>query len=598
LLFADLVDSTSLGEHLDPEALQVVIERYGDAMHRAVDAHGGWVEKFIGDAVVAVFGLPVLHEDDALRAARAAFDMHPALENLNAELGREYDVGLAMRIGIHTGEVVAASGATGQTLIAGDTMNTAARLEQSAPAGAVLASDDTHRLVIGRVRCSRHGNLRLKGKSAAVRAWNLEGLVVDPDSRRATRRPLVGRGRELRVLTATLQRVTERRVCRTVTAAGPAGIGKSRLVREFADRSAMDARLLVGRCVPYGEGITYWPLHEVVDSLGGLEEVAFALADDEQGELVTSVIAAAVGRSAGSASIQDVQWAFRRLIEALARERSVVLVIDDIHRADDALREVLGHLSEYADGVPVMIVLLSRDTPGASVGAIPTLRPLSEAQSAQLLRHVGRKGSRSNRAEVMAAAAGNPLFIEQLLAMRVDDPTGRAPPTIQALLAARVDSLSGDERRVVEAAAVEGREFDRAAVESLLSPEGPVDLADVLCALERRELVFPADRPWSQRDAVQVHPHPGAGCGLRADPEGASGGAAHPVRRLARCVGGPPGRTGRARGLSPGAGCPKSPRHPARDDGRADMLLQSAIEAYRRKGNVAALRALETSVAM
>ena len=229
VLFADLVDSTPLGERLDPEALQAVIEMYGDAMHRVVVGHGGWVEKFIGDAVMAVFGLPVLHEDDALRAVRAAFEMHRALDALNLELAREYDLTLAMRIGIHTGEVVAAVGATGQTLIAGDTMNTAARLEQAAPEGGVVASDETRRLVGGVVRSRRLDNLRLKGKSDVVRAWHLEGLVPAAVPTRSRRRPLVGRGRELRVLTGVMRRVSEQRVCSLVTVVGPAGIGKLRV---------------------------------------------------------------------------------------------------------------------------------------------------------------------------------------------------------------------------------------------------------------------------------------------------------------------------------------------------------------------------------
>jgi class 3 adenylate cyclase/tetratricopeptide (TPR) repeat protein len=495
VLFADLVDSTPLGERLDPEALQAVIEMYGDAMHRVVDRHGGWVDKFIGDAVMAVFGLPVLHEDDALRAVRAAFEMHSTLDALNLELARDYDLTLAMRIGIHTGEVVAAIGATGQTLIAGDTMNTAARLEQTAPAGGVLTSDETRRLVDRAVRSRRLDNLRLKGKSATMRAWHLEGLVPAGPTR-GRRRPLVGRGRELRVLTGVMRRVSEQPACRLVTVVGPAGIGKSRLVREFVDRIGPTARVLVGRCVPYGDGITYFPLREVVESLGGPDAVRTALARDPQHELVASVVSAAVGQSAGSASIHDVQWAFRRFLEALAREHPVVLVIDDIHWADDALRELIGHLAEDVEGVPLMIVCLSRES--SDVSSAPhrttlTLRPLSETQSAELLRRVATREVRTQRAEILAAAEGNPLFIEQFLAMRADDPTGRTPPTIQSLLASRVDGLPQAERRVVEAAAVEGREFRRAAVESLIAQDGHVDIPGVLVELERRELIVAAD---------------------------------------------------------------------------------------------------------
>lgn len=493
-MFADLVGSTSLGERLDPEALQDVIERYGEAMHRVIEGHGGWLDKFIGDAVVAVFGLPVLHEDDAIRAVRAALEMHRALTVLNDELAEEYDVTLEMRIGVHTGEVVASVGSTGQTLIAGDTMNTAARLEQAAPVGGVIVSDDTHRLVRDAVRSGRAGSLRLKGKRSVVRAWSIEGSASRAVPRARRQRPIVGRGRELRTLDATIHRVVERRTCRMVTVVGPAGIGKSRLVREFIGRLDSGVRVLVGRCVPYGEGITYWPLREVVESLGGADAVRAALKEDEQQDLVASVVAAAAGESGASASIQDVQWAFRRFIEALARDRPVLLVIDDIHWADNPLRDLIGYLAEYLDGVAVMIVCLSRDpipdAQSTTRRSVLTVAPLSKAQSAELLRQATVQAD--NRSEILEAAEGNPLFIEQFVAMRADEPARRAPPTIHSLLASRVDGLPSGERRVIDAAAVEGREFRQAAVESLLTPNETGGTGAALLELERRELVVPA----------------------------------------------------------------------------------------------------------
>jgi class 3 adenylate cyclase/tetratricopeptide (TPR) repeat protein len=492
-LFADLVGSTSLGERLDPEALQDVIERYGEAMHRVIDGHGGWLDRFIGDAVVAVFGLPVMHEDDAVRAVRAALEMHRALAVLNGELVDEYDVTLEMRIGVHTGEVVASVGATGQTRIAGDTMNTAARLEQAAPPGGVIVSDETHRLLRDVVQCRRAGSLRLKGKRSVVRAWSVDGSASHAVPRPRRQRRIVGRGRELRTLDATIHRVVERRTCRMITVVGPAGIGKSRLIREFIGRQDAGVRVLVGRCVPYGEGITYWPLREVVESLGGADAVRAAAEGDEQQDLVASIVAAAAGESGASASIHDVQWAFRRFLEALARDRPVVLVIDDIHWADNPLRDLIGHLVEYVDGVPLMIVCLSRDpVPDLHHGprrTVLTLAPLSRAQSAELLRQATVQTG--NRLEILEAAEGNPLFIEQFVALRADEPARRAPPTIHSLLASRVDGLPPAERRVIDAAAVGGREFQQAALESLLAPEEAVGIGGVLLELERRELIVP-----------------------------------------------------------------------------------------------------------
>jgi class 3 adenylate cyclase/tetratricopeptide (TPR) repeat protein len=500
IVFADVVGSTALGERLDPESLQLVMSRYGGAMRRVVEQHGGRVEKFIGDAVMAVFGVPVLHEDDALRAVRAGLGMRDAMTALNRELERDYGVDLWIRIGVHTGEVITDELAVDQGLVAGDAVNAAARLQAAAPAGAVLIGPGTHRLVVGRVRLHRHGDLELRGKTGRMRTWRVEALARGREPLRAAPAGgMVGRRRELRSLERRFDRCIEDGRCLVTTVLGPAGIGKSRLVRQFVAGVEADARVVVGRCLPYGEGITYWPLREVVDDLGGVRALPELMAGSEEDALAAAMVSGAIGRSHTTASAQDVQWAVRRLLEALARTAPVVAVFDDIQWAEPPLLDLIEYLAGYVTSVPVTIVCLARDdllerrprwATAFGRGATVRLRPLSGTDSARLLRGLAvRRGAHMRREEILAAAEGNPLFLEHLVAMRADDPAGATPPSIQALLAARVDGLPSAPRRVIEAAAIEGRAFHRGAISALLP--GDVDVDGALAELEQRELVRP-----------------------------------------------------------------------------------------------------------
>jgi class 3 adenylate cyclase/tetratricopeptide (TPR) repeat protein len=502
IVFCDLVGSTTLGERLDPEVLHAVIGRYGAEMRRVVELHGGRVEKFIGDAVMVVFGVPVLHEDDALRAVRAALEMRTALEALNRELDGEYGIELAVRIGVHTGEVIADEAAVDQSLVAGDAVNAAARLEAAAPAGAVLVGPETRRLVEGRVRMRRHGDLLLRGKTGTMRTWTVEGLAQRPSLRDRKRAGMVGRRRELATLHRRFGRAVSARRCVVTTVAGPAGIGKSRLARAFVADVGQGARLLVGRALPYGEGITYWPLKELVDDLGGVAGLRRAMAGDEQDELAGEIVAAAIGQASSTAAPPDVQWAARLVLERLARREPLIVFLDDIQWADPPLLDLIEYLARYLTGAPVAVVCLARDELFERRPAWPTafgrgstlrLRPLSDTDSARLLRGLaGRKAAALRRYELLAAAEGNPLYLEHLVAMRTDDPAVATPPTIQALLAARIDRLSGPERRVIEAASVEGRGFHRGVLAALLADQPGLDIDAALHDLERRELVQPA----------------------------------------------------------------------------------------------------------
>src|SRR5688500_18194644 len=264
VLFCDVVGSTGLGERLDPEALRTVMARYFDEMRRAVERHGGTVEKFIGDAVMGVFGVPVVHEDDALRGVRAALEMRERLRRLNEALVSERGVRVDVRIGLNTGEVVAGESSDGQRLVTGDIVNVAKRLEEAAAQDEVMIGDLTRRLVEGYVDLEPAGARALKGKTSAVEAWRVLGLAGAAAGPARPESPLVGRTFELAHLRHAYEQAVLERRCRLATVVGPAGVGKSRLAAELVGTVAADARVLTGRCLPYGAGITFWPLAEIV----------------------------------------------------------------------------------------------------------------------------------------------------------------------------------------------------------------------------------------------------------------------------------------------------------------------------------------------
>ncbi|HYX83816.1 MAG TPA: adenylate/guanylate cyclase domain-containing protein [Gaiellales bacterium] len=514
IVFVDVAGSTMLGERLDPEALRDVQTRYFAAVRQPLERHGGTVEKFIGDAVMAVFGIPALHEDDALRAVRAAVEIRAGLAELNRELERDLGVGLEVRIGVNTGEVAGGDVVTDQAFVAGDAVNTAARLQSNAPPGGILIGPQTRRLVETAVRLRPHGARALRGKRRPVRVWLVDDLA-EPAARftRGAAVPLVGRRRELRMLDVRFRRALERERCVLVTVMGAAGVGKSRIVKEFLAGIGDGAAVVSGRCLPYGEGITYWPLIEIVHELagaGGASALVGLLRGDAQAEVVASRVAAAAGQRGASVTEQDVQWAVRRLFEALGRRRPVVAIFDDVHWAEPAMLDLIEHVAARV-AAPVLIVCTARselmerrpgwDTVGGR-GNVIRLEPLSQRESARLLgRLAARRRAPVRRDEVMAAAEGNPLFLEQLVAMRADDPGGRTPPTIQALLAARIDALPPAERRAIEAAAIEGRGFHVGAVRALVRDPAEVDAA--LGGLIRRELIRPDRAEFPDEDGYR-----------------------------------------------------------------------------------------------
>ena len=471
VLFCDVTGSTALGERLDPEPLRALLARYFERMRAIVERHGGTVEKFIGDAVMAVFGVPVLHEDDALRAVRAAAEMRDALPEL----------GVHGRIGVMTGEVVTG---TEERLATGDAVNVAARLEQAAEPGQVLIGDETLGLVRSAVEVEAVEPLALKGKAEPVAAYRL--LTVASDVARVFGTPMVGRERQRRTLQDALDSTVADRACHLVTVLGPAGVGKSRLVAEFL--AGLDARVVRGRCLSYGDGITYWPVVEVLKQLD---------VDPAQGPL-----ASLLGNSDAVTTADDIAWEFGKTLEEAAAERPLVCVLDDLHWAEPTLLDLVEHVAEWSRNAPILLLCMARPElldrreawAGGKLNATTLLlEPLTAEETEQLIAEVleGAPIDAELRSRIADAAEGNPLFVEEMLAL-VRESGGAevvVPPSIQALLAARLDQLDPAERSVLERGAVEGKLFHRGVVEAL-APEEP-QVRSRLMALVRRELVRP-----------------------------------------------------------------------------------------------------------
>jgi predicted ATPase/class 3 adenylate cyclase len=529
VLFADLVESTRLGRQLDPEALRILMSRYFVEMQSVVERHGGTVEKFIGDAVMAVFGVPVLHEDDALRAVRAADEMRESLATLNQDLERIWGVHLKGRIGINSGEVIAGDHLQGHLFVTGEVVNVAKRLEEAAATSEILISDATHRLVRDAVVAERVSDRVVKG-GETVEALQLVAVLQHAPGR--TRRfdsPLVDRVQQLSALRSVFASVLQNRACHLLTVLGPAGVGKSRLVKEFVGEIGADATVLRGRCLPYGEGITYWPLAEVVREIvrtqgsAGAEPSSAAIAEllpgEEKAVLIAELITEALGLGGtGAGTGEATFWAVRKLFEALAHRRPLVVVFDDLQWAEPTFIELVDYLAELSRDAPILLLCMARPEmfdrhPGWGGGKLNAasmlLEPLNDGDCRLLIANLLGRGPLPADVEtrIAEAADGNALFAEELLAMLVDDELlawndGRwvaaddllelpVPRTINTLLAARLEGLPDDERALLVRASVEGTLFHRSAIREL-APELPDPcLERSLATLVRRDVIRP-----------------------------------------------------------------------------------------------------------
>ena len=478
ILFCDLTGSTEIGDRTDPEALRAMMRRYYETARAVLERHGGTVEKFVGDAVMAVFGIPVATENDALRAVRAAVELRDTVHGL----------GLEARIGVNTGDVVAGEG---DTLVTGDAVNVAARLEQAAGAGDVLIGAATLSLVRDAVT-SEPIQLALKGKPGEVAAHRLISLdVTAAGVARRMDRPMVGRQRERERLEADFADAVDSRTCRLFTLIGPAGVGKSRLVAEFLGQVGETATVARGRALSYGEGITYWPLVEMLIQLGLEPDAAIR------------------------SSAADTQLATRALFEAAAEERPLVLVLDDLQWAEAPMLDLVEHIADWSRDAPIFLLCIARPElldarPGWGGGKMNAtsilLEPLGEAEAVALADELlrGIELDADTRARILAIAEGNPLFLEEMAALARDaDGVVQVPPTIQALLQARLDTLNDAERGVIERGSVEGKVFHRGAVAALAPARDRDELGGQLLSLVRKELVRPDRSEIAGEDAFR-----------------------------------------------------------------------------------------------
>ena len=458
--------------------------RYFDEMRAVIERHGGTVEKYIGDAIMAVFGIPHVHEDDALRAVRAAVEMREALAALNAHLERP----LAMRTGINTGQVV-----TGDShpLVTGDAVNLASRLQSAAEVNEILIGDATYHLVRDAAVAELLAGLVVKGKSVPVEAWRLTAVIPRCARPLAANRLAARRaGGRAGATPAGVRPRGRAAVVPPVHALGAAGVGKSRLAHEMLADFGARATVLTGRCLPYGDGITFWPLREIVRTLPDLR----GLVGDDDAEIVCG----AVGLGDASTPAEESFRALRKLIEAIAQDAPLVLTFEDVHWGEPAFLDFVEHLAEWMRDRPVLLLCLARPElvdvrrswGGGRLNATTILlEPLDDDDSERLVANLGGdEVAPELRATITEVAEGNPLFLEEMMAMVRDDPAAAAsvPPTIHALLTVRIEALEPREREVLQTLSVVGRFFSHAAAAALAG-----DVNDALISLRQKDLVRP-----------------------------------------------------------------------------------------------------------
>jgi class 3 adenylate cyclase len=549
VLFADIVGSTALGLAHDPELVRESLGRTFEAAREVLEAHGGTVEKFIGDAVMAVFGVPSAHDDDADRAVRAAF----ALRERVADLARD-GLPFEVRIGVNTGEAVAGTGTEGHFLVTGPVVNIGARLEQAAATGEILVGPVTRRVTDRAVRYDAPREFEAKGAGRIEASAARELVSAVPEQRRGIeglRAPLIGRDRELRLLREAFDRVGAERTPSLVTVFGAAGAGKSRLIGDLIERIGKDA-VRVGRCLPYGEGITFYPVQQIVradadialstpraEALAQLKTAARSVMDEDEAERVARRLSVVIGLGdprellpdvADPDLMEELRWGVRRYIERRARG-PLVLVFEDVHWAEQALLDLIEHLVEWSRA-PLLIVCLARPdfrelrpafAANAPNAVAITLSPLGPDDTRELIGALLAIDALSEdvRAEVITRAEGNPLYVEEFLRTlietdRIVQREGRwvaageisaieIPPTLQGLITARLDRVSPEVKRALQAASIVGRLFSTSALGAIA---GVSPSADLLRSAARRDLIVEADERAPGEGRVHQFKHP------------------------------------------------------------------------------------------
>jgi class 3 adenylate cyclase len=528
VVFVDLVGFTSRSEQLDPEDVRAILTPYHGTVRDEIESFGGVVEKFVGDAVMAVFGAPTSHGDDPERAVRAALSVRDAVAALNTE---QPELELDIRGAVSTGEAVvtlSARPALGEAMVAGDVVNTASRLQQHAPVGEIIVGEETYRATRSAIEYEPVEAVTAKGKATPIEAWRAIATTTASGERDLSSTPFVGRGREVGLLDATWERVELERRPHLITVLGPPGVGKSRLAAEFTERIASrGGRIIRGRCLPYRERSAYGAFAMQMKELAGIfdsDDVAVGtgklrtlverIVAKEEAEAVAGHIAILLGleTKATTPDRDSLFQSVRVFIEAGARDEATAFVFEDIHWADPALLDLIELLATRLHDLPVLFLTLARpellDTrPGWGGGllaynALP-LEPLGGSDAAQLALHL--LGADTKAAQVAEAAEGNPLFIEQLAAVmseRGSGATDSLPTTIRGLVAARLDALPPEERDVILDASICGRSFWMGALTRIA--RDPDCLRAALNALERRDLVrrdtvsrIEGDEQWS-----------------------------------------------------------------------------------------------------
>ena len=538
ILFSDVSGSTAMGDSLDPESVRRVMGRYFDACRSVIEFHGGTIEKFIGDAVMAVFGVPIVHEDDALRAVRAADGIRKTLLALNEEFKKRHGVRVIVRTGINTGEVIAGDPGAGQAFVSGDAVNVAARLEQAAPPGEVLLAASTLELVRDAVDVESVEPLILKGKPEPFRAFRL--VSVEATGEGVARRSdgtLVGRSAQLSQLEEAFEHAVQQLRCQMITVVGEPGVGKSRLVDAFTGELSSRAMIVRGRCLSYGEGITFYPAAEIVAQVIGFGEadapaemgaaIERAIADDVDGPLVATRLLRMLGLGGedSQGAPEEIYWAVRKLLESAARHAPVVAVFDDIQWAEPALLDLLEHICDLSRGTPIVLVCMARpdivdERPGWGAGRANAssivLETLDEADSRTLAEQLilASNVSPDLTVRILEAAQGNPLFIEQVVAHLADQRMEVVaadhghqgvgiPSTLTALLEARLDSLSDLQRAVLQRGAVEGQVFHRGGVATMLPSDLRGEVASSYGPLMQKEFIAPGEAELAGEDAFR-----------------------------------------------------------------------------------------------